>query len=82
MLPLEAAVTLAMKALCLAANSGLLSRDDLLALPSLTSDLGDPDSDPAGVPVAAPDTDDEFLVRKLLLSLMSIFIIWFIFDCM
>ena len=42
MLPFEAAVTLAMNALCFAANSGLLSRLDLL-----TSDRGD--SEPVGV---------------------------------
>ena len=42
MLPFEAAVTLAMNALCFAANSGLLSRLDLL-----TSDRGD--SEPDGV---------------------------------
>ena len=45
MLPFEAAVTLAMNALCLAANSGLLSREDLL-----TSDRGDSEpADPVGV---------------------------------
>ena len=38
MLPLEAAVTFAMNALCFAANSGLFSREDRLALPSLISD--------------------------------------------
>ena len=42
MLPFEAAVTFAMNALCFAANSGLLSRLDLL-----TSDRGD--SEPDGV---------------------------------
>ena len=47
MLPLEAAVTFAINALCLAANSGLLNLEDLLARPSLMSDLGD--SEPAGV---------------------------------
>jgi len=62
MLPLEAAVTLAMNALCLAANSGLLNLEDLLALPSLISDRGD--SEPAGV--AVPDATEEFLVLKLL----------------
>lgn len=62
MLPLEAAVTFAMNALCLAANSGLFSREDLLALPSLISDLGD--SEPAGV--AVPDATDEFRALKLL----------------
>ena len=41
MLPFVAAVTFAMKALCLAANSGLLSLEDRLAFPSLASDLGD-----------------------------------------
>ena len=64
MLPLDAAVTLAMKALCLAANSGLLRRDDLLALPlpSLTSDLGD--SDPGAW--TEPDTEEDVLARRLL----------------
>ena len=62
MLPLDAAVTFAMKALCFAANSGLLSLEDLLALPSLISDRGD--SDPTGV--EAPETAEEFLALKLL----------------
>ena len=66
MLPLEAAVTLAMKALCLAANSGLLNLDERLALPSLTSDRGD--SEPVGVggPAVVPDTEDDVRARKLL----------------
>ena len=62
MLPLEAAVTFAMNALCFAANSGLLNLEDLLALPSLMSDWGD--SEPAGV--AVPDATDEFRALKLL----------------
>ena len=52
MLPLVAAVTLAMNALCLAANSGLLRRDERLARPSLTSDRGD--SEPGGTGAAFP----------------------------
>ena len=62
MLPFEAAVTFAMNALCLAANSGLFNLEDLLARPSLMSDRGD--SEPAGV--AVPDATDEFLALKLL----------------
>ena len=52
MLPLAEAVTLAMNALCRAANSGLLSLEDLLPLPSLVSDRGD--SEPVGVPGSGP----------------------------
>ena len=47
-----AAVTFAMKALCFAANSGLLSLEDLLPrTPSLKSEAGgsSPGCDPAGV---------------------------------
>ena len=62
MLPLEAAVTLAMNALCLAANSGLLSRDDLLP-----SDRGD--SEP-GLGVITPELE-LILTRKLRLELGS-----------
>merc|ERR1719210_1664382 len=43
--PFAAAVTFAMNALCFAANSGFLSREE--RPPSLMSDLGD--SDPVGV---------------------------------
>jgi hypothetical protein len=50
MLPLVAAVTLAIKALCLAANSGLLKREERLARPSLKSDRGD--SEPGAVDTA------------------------------
>ena len=65
MLPLAEAVTLAMKALCLAANSGLLSLEDLLPLPSLVSDLGD--SEPVGVPGSGPpDKEEAALPRRLL----------------
>ena len=48
---MDAAVTFAMNALCLAANSGLLSREERLARPSLMSERGD--SEPGGVPGGA-----------------------------
>ena len=69
MLPLEAAVTLAMNALCLAANSGLLSLDDLLALllASLMSDRGDSEPWPAW----APGVDEVLTLRLRLLLLDS-----------
>ncbi len=51
MLPFVAAVTLAMKALCLAANSGLLRREERLPL---ASERGDPDA--GGGAGADPDT--------------------------
>ncbi len=52
MLPFVAAVTLAMKALCLAANSGLLRREERLPL---ASERGDPDAGGGGAG-ADPDT--------------------------
>ena len=61
MLPLEAAVTLAMNALCLAANSGLLSLLDLL-----TSERGD--SEPVGEVTPALEL---VRARKLRLELGS-----------
>ncbi len=53
MLPLVAAVTLAMKALCLAANSGLLRREERLPL---ASERGDPEAGGGGAAGADPDT--------------------------
>ena len=66
MLPFEAAVTFAMNALCLAANSGLFNLDDLL-----TSERGD--SEPVGEEVAPLVTPvlELVLVRKLRLELLG-----------
>ena len=62
MLPFEAAVTFAMNALCFAANSGLLSRLDLL-----TSDRGD--SEPDGVVGVLTPALELVRARKLRLEL-------------